>query len=184
LGAVLLPEIVPADQSGRERFEHTLTVLGRLEAPEFPLALGMLLHDFVEPDTVGEIGRRWRLSNNEIDRARWLVRNRAVLTDAQSMPWSALQPILITEGIDDLLALHEAITPGGDAAAHCRRLLEQAPEVLNPPPLLTGDDLLVHGVPSGPQYRELLDRIRAAQLDGEIHTKEEALALVDQLRET
>ncbi len=52
------------------------------------------------------------------------------------------------------------------------------PTVLDPPPLLTGDDLLANGIPSGPQYRMLLERIRTAQLDGEVRTKPEALAMV------
>ncbi len=179
LAAVLLPEIVSGDES--RRFEHTLTVLGRLEVPGFPLALAALLIEFVGPDAIDEIGRRWRLSNKEIDRARWLVGNHAAILDAPSMRWSALQPVLIAEGIDDLLALNEAMTPGSGPVAHCRRLLEQAPEALNPRPLLTGDDLLAHGIPAGPHFRELLNRIRAAQLDRQIHTGEEALAMADRL---
>ena len=39
---------------------------------------------------------------------------------------------------------------GSEAAAYCRSLLAQPREVLDPPPLLTGDDLLAHGVPAGP----------------------------------
>ena len=96
------------------------------------------------------------------------------------MRWSELQPLLVAEGIDDLLTLVEAASPAGaEAAAHCRRLLAQPRETLDPPPLLTGDDLLASGIPSGPQYKMLLERIRAAQLDGEVRTKEEALAMVE-----
>ena len=43
------------------------------------------------------------------------------------------------------------------------------------------DDLLAHGVPPGPSYRALLARVRCAQLDEEINTRTEALALVDRL---
>ena len=57
----------------------------------------------------------------------------------------------------------------------------QPREVLDPPPLVTGDDLLAHGVPAGPKFRFLLQRIRDAQLDGEIHTQAEAMAMVDRL---
>ncbi len=41
--------------------------------------------------------------------------------------------------------------------------------------------LIRHGVARGPIYRLLLERVRDAQLDGEIHTREEALALVDRI---
>jgi poly(A) polymerase len=58
----------------------------------------------------------------------------------------------------------------------------QPREVLDPLPLLTGEDLLRHGIPPGPQYRALLQRLREAQLDGEIRTQAEALELADRLR--
>ena len=36
--------------------------------------------------------------------------------------------------------------------------------------------------PPGPLFREILQRIRDAQLDGQIHTKAESLALADRIR--
>ncbi|MHC4180976.1 MAG: CCA tRNA nucleotidyltransferase [Planctomycetota bacterium] len=181
LAAAVLPEIVPGDDARRKRLDHALAVLDRLSRPGFPLAMGALLHELVDPAGARRICRRWRLSNKETARGVWLVGHRSALADARSMPWSQLQPILISEGIEDLLALHEAASPGSGEVAYCRSLLEQPREALDPPPLLTGDDLLAHGVPSGPKYRTLLRRARDAQLDGEIHTNEEALALVDRL---
>jgi poly(A) polymerase len=56
------------------------------------------------------------------------------------------------------------------------------PEVINPPPLITGDDLTAAGYTPGPDYKGWLERVRAAQLDGEVKSKEEALALVARLR--
>jgi hypothetical protein len=101
------------------------------------------------------------------------------------MPWSKVQRILIAEGIEDLLALSEAIAlaRSGDTSeiAWCRAKLAEPPEVLNPPPLLTGDDLIRHGIPTGPSYRVLLKRVRDAQLDHQIQSKADALALVGQL---
>jgi len=74
----------------------------------------------------------------------------------------------------------ESASPAAAAsAAHCRRLLAQPREALDPPPLLTGNDLLAHGIPSGPRYKSLLERLRAAQLDGEVRTKEESLAMAE-----
>jgi poly(A) polymerase len=92
---------------------------------------------------------------------------------------------LISEGIGDLLAMEEAAAQAaGRDASHvdwCRSLLTQPREVLDPPPLLTGDDLLRHGIRPGPVYRVLLQRIREAQLDGVVRSPEEALELADQL---
>ena len=97
------------------------------------------------------------------------------------MPWSRLQPLLVHSWIGDLLALHAAVSAEGAAeAAWCRTLLEQPRATLDPPPLASGDDLRARGIPAGPVYKPLLERLRAAQLDGQIHTKDEALALADQ----
>jgi poly(A) polymerase len=182
LAAAILPEIVPHDEPERRRLDDTLARLSRLRADAgFPLALAALLYPFVAAEGAAAVCDRWRLSNKETERVDWLVRHHAALLEARAMRWSMLQPLLIAEGIDDLLALTEASSSAGAAAAaHCRSLLAQPRAVLDPPPLLTGDDLLAHGIPSGPQYKTLLQRVRAAQLDGAIHDKIEALAMVEQ----
>ncbi len=182
LAEPLWPEILPGDGPRRQRLDRGLAVLDRLDQPGFPLALAALICELVDPDAAREICRRWRLSNQETQRAVWLVGHRTALQGAGSMRWSLLQPLLTAEGIEDLLALHEfAPATGAEDVAYCRSMLGQPAEVLDPPPLVTGDDLLAHGVPAGPRYRTLLERIRAAQLDREIHSKAEALALVDRL---
>ncbi len=176
LATFILPELIATEQ-----FEPILAVLDRLKEPGFPLALGTLLYKLVDTAGARQVCSRWRLSNDETDRVCRLVGHFAVLGDARVMRWSTLQPILVAEGIDDLLALREAASPGCEEVVYCRALLEQSRDVLDPAPLITGDDLLAHGIPMGPRYRHLLWRARAAQLDEEIQTKDEALALVDQL---
>jgi len=96
--------------------------------------------------------------------------------------WSVLQKILISEGIEDLLSLHEAARPAdAEDVAYCRAQLRKPCEQLDPPPLITGDDLAQHGIPPGPKYRDLLAAVRDAQLDEEILTRSEALAMVDRM---
>ena len=53
-------------------------------------------------------------------------------------------------------------------------LEEWSAEELNPPPLLTGHDLIRMGLTQGPLFKELLQRVREAQLDGTIKTAREA----------
>jgi poly(A) polymerase len=180
LAVEVLPEIVPRDDSERARLDDTLGVLARLPADAgFSVALAALLLPRVDADGAVAVCRRWRLSNKETDLVGWLVENRTAIDEAATMPWSQLQPLLVADEIGDLLTLVEAASPAGSAAAaHCRRLLAQPRDVLDPPPLLTGNDLLANGIPSGPQYKMLLERIRDAQLDGAAHTKPEALAMV------
>ena len=81
--------------------------------------------------------------------------------------------------VDERARESAAVTP---KLEHCRELLQLPPEQLDPPPLLTGDDLIRHGVPRGKEYKTLLDAVRDAQLNGVIRTKDEALKLVDVLR--
>jgi poly(A) polymerase len=113
----------------------------------------------------------------------WLVANRRLLCDAPAMPRSRLYPILVHPGAGDLVALHSAID-GADAphVGFCERVLRETPaDVLNPPPLVTGVDLRAMGLTPGPAFKRLLDAVRAAQLDGEVCTREEAEGLVRQL---
>ncbi len=187
LASAILPEIVPSDEPEGRRLDDTLAVLDRLRQPGFPLALAALLVPVVGRAGARKVCKRWRLSNQETDRVGWLVEHHAALERARSSPWSRVQKILIAEGIEDLLALNEAAAGAGGVEAGeitwCREKLSQPRDVLDPPPLLTGDDLIEHGVARGPVYRMLLDRVRDAQLDAEIHTKPQALALVDRLLE-
>ena len=48
-------------------------------------------------------------------------------------------------------------------------------------PKTTGHDLKKRGIPPGPRYAEILRRLRAARLDGEIKTEEEELIMLDEL---
>jgi putative nucleotidyltransferase with HDIG domain len=55
---------------------------------------------------------------------------------------------------------------------------ERHEETVAPPPLLTGDDLMAElGLEPGPQIGRLLEAVREAQAAGEVHSREEALAL-------
>lgn len=192
-------------QPDGDLWDHTLLVLDELRGPSFPLALAALLHDVGKPDTVthakGRLGfhdheivgeriarrvcRRWKLSIKDEERVAWLVLKHMYLAEARKMRWAKLQRMLIAERIEELLALHE-----GDARAsgrgtadidYCRQLLLQPPEELSPPQLLTGHDLIRHGVPQGKIYHVLLERVRDAQLEKTVRTKREALELVDRL---
>jgi len=182
LAEPILPEVIPSGDVQRGRVEHALAVIAGLRQPGFPLALGALLHELVDVRGAESVCSRWRLSNKEAARTAWLVEHHSALTTAKALPWSRLQPLLIAEGIEDLLALHEAAHPDRlDEVIHCRSRLQRPPEQLDPPPLITGDDLKAHGIPPGPQYRVLLQRVRDAQLDEEIHGRAEALAMAERL---
>jgi poly(A) polymerase len=191
----VLPELAMANEPGvltatgraaDEAWLEALEVLAALDEPTFPLALAALVRAFVNDEGCIHVGRRWKLSNKEIQRTAWLVEHQAALVGACHAAWPRLQRVLIHPGSEELVALSAAIAdatqrPTGDVE-YCRQLLKLPRRELDPPPLVTGDDLIAHGVPRGREYQRLLTLVRDAQLEKKISTKDEALALVDQLR--
>lgn len=187
LGAAILPELFAAERRGAAAgdFEAKLEVLGRLDAPGFPLALAVLLSLAATAETARAIGRRWRLTNHEINQVAWLLEHRRSLDRADQRRWSSVQPVLVARAAPDLLkwmqAQREAEGADDTDVRWCRDQLARNRAEIDPAPLLTGDDLIGHGVPKGPIFRELLQRLREAQLDREIHSRRDALAMVDRL---
>jgi poly(A) polymerase len=203
----LPPPGLPGPESGIDLWEHVLRVLDNLgPAPSFPLAMAALLHDVGKPRTVGrtpdrytfynhehvgrrlagEICERLKLSNDEQNRIEWLVEKHQILSDARQMRPSKLKTLLIHPGCRELLALHraDAVASGRstDHVEYCEQLLRQwTKDDLDPPPLLDGDDLIEAGHKPGPLFKKLLDAVREAQLDGTLHSKEEAWAMVQRM---
>ncbi|MCD6293199.1 MAG: hypothetical protein J7M09_07115, partial [Deltaproteobacteria bacterium] len=46
---------------------------------------------------------------------------------------------------------------------------------------INGDDLITAGLTPGPRFKQMLDQIRAARLDGKVNNRQEELALVKEL---
>lgn len=191
---VILPELAMVGDAegvtatGREAmgaWVATLNVLDGLSSPSFPLALAALLHAFVSSDGCREIGRRWKLSNHDVRRTAWLVEHQTALHSARAMPWPRLQRLLVSDGIDDLVQLSRALASAAglpsDDVDFCQQKLALPREVLDPPPLVTGDDLIAYGIPRGKHYQDLLERVRDAQLEGQVTSKAEALKLAERL---
>jgi len=191
---------------GDDLWQHTLRVLGFLPEPvTFTVALGALLHDVGKPKTfeliagkptfhdhetvgsgmAGAISRRLKLSKREESRVCWLVQQHMALGHAKQLRWAKLQRLLTADGIEELLDLHQAdaLATTGDLSQidYCRQVLTQPVEELRPQPILTGHDLIRHGVPRGALYQDLLARVYDAQLEKTVRNKREALALVDEL---
>jgi putative nucleotidyltransferase with HDIG domain len=63
---------------------------------------------------------------------------------------------------------------------HCLRILElfKEKEIVHPPPLITGHDVMALGYSAGPRVGQILDFIRRRQVEGEIKTREEALRIL------
>jgi hypothetical protein len=92
--------------------------------------------------------------------------------------------VLAHDAASELVALYQAAARLGRTAQSdidfCRQKLALPSEQLNPPPLVTGDDLVAMGIPKGKLYSALLSAARVAQLDGVVRTPDEARDLVRQ----
>jgi poly(A) polymerase len=187
-------------------FVHTLLLLENLPHPcPATLAWGALLHDVGKPATfrvapdrirfddhvnVGmkiaeEICRRLRFSNDDAEQILALVDNHMRFGHVTRMKESTLKRFLRMPLFDQHMALHRA-----DSLASHRNLstyeflqrkqAEIPPAKMRPMPLVTGDDLIAAGHRPGPRFREILDAVEDAQLEGRLSSRDAALEFVQQ----
>jgi putative nucleotidyltransferase with HDIG domain len=185
-------------------FAHTLLLLQNLPQPCPPaLAWGALLHDVGKPATfrrapdrirfddhvdVGvkiaqEICARMRFSNDDTAQILSLVDNHMRFGHVFRMKESTLKRFLRLPRFGEHLALHRA-----DSLASHRnlstydflqqKLAEIPPEKIRPVVLLTGDDLIAAGYAPGPRFREILEAVEDAQLEGRLTSHHAALEFV------
>ena len=65
---------------------------------------------------------------------------------------------------------------------HCLRIMElfREKDIVHPPPLVDGHDVMAMGYSPGPQIGRILDVIRRKQVEGEIRNREEALEVLEE----
>ena len=129
--------------------------------------------------------QRLKLSVADRKETQFLLEREAAVRAARSLPWPQLQRILIQEAAADLLQYGRAVAEVLDGHTtdvdYAAERLAQPPEQLNPPPLITGDDLRRLGIPAGPVYKTILDAVRDAQLEGRLQSPGEAGELARKL---
>ena len=186
---------------------HTRMMIERLPAGVSPtLAWGVLLHDVGKPPTfksaeetgdrirfdghvdVGvrmaeTICRKLRFSNDDTDQILALVANHMRFKDVAQMKASTLKRFMRLPRFEEHLELHrlDCLSSHGrlDSYGYIEHALAETPaEQIRPPRLLTGDDLKALGYLPGPVFSEILESVEDAQLEGQLHSKEEALAYV------
>jgi len=183
---------------------HTMMLLEQLPAGASPtLAWGALLHDVGKPATfqpgpgrirfnghveVGvriaeDISRRLRFSNDQSAQIASLVENHMRFGDVERMKTSTLKRFFRLNQFPEHLALHKmdclASHGGLELYNFANSKYEAMPnEEVRPALLLTGRDLIEAGYKPGPEFKRLLALAEDAQLEGRVHTKEEALKLI------
>jgi poly(A) polymerase len=172
------------------------------------LAVMVLLHDIGKPPTQtcdpaegrirfnghDEVGaamsvavmERLRFSSAEIETVVGAVRSHMMFKDVPHMRPARLRRFMARDNFDLELELHrvDCLSSHGDLE-NFEFLLQKEKEFENEPlipaPLVNGHDLIALGLSPGPRFGEILERVQTAQLEGEIHSREEALALVRRL---
>jgi poly(A) polymerase len=156
----------------------------RLEpAASFELGLAALLQSLAAGATT-KVCRKLKLANKEIDAITWLVDQQNALRGAEQFDLARLKRLLSEPLSGELIALVQARDDASDAddVAFCLDYVGKTPmEVINPPQVLTGDDLIEAGFKPGPGFKSLLDAVRDAQLNGEVATLAEAITLAKSL---
>jgi poly(A) polymerase len=183
---------------------HTLLLLEGLgKGVSKSLAWGVLLHDVGKPPTFrmapdrirfdqhAEVGtkmaeaisRRLRFSNDVTEQVAALVANHMRFGDVKKMKESTLKRFMRLPRFDEHLELHRLDVSAShrDLSLHefVKDKLENTPEEeIRPAPLITGNDLIQHGWKPGPQFKTILQAVEDAQLEGSLHTREEAISFV------
>lgn len=178
---VILPELDTSHEGTWQTTRHALDALPA--AASFELAAATLLQS-LEAGQAEQLSRRLRLSNKEIDAITWLVANGDSLRGARDFEPARLKTLLahpLAESLIQLVQARGAATDDEDAA-FCAEYLESTPaDILNPAPLIGGSDLIAAGLQPGPEFKGILDAVRDAQLNGEIVSREDALALAKRI---
>ncbi len=186
---------------------HTLMMLDSLPPHPSPaLARGVLLHDVGKPPTfvpagqtgdrirfnghaemgarmAAEICRRLRFSTGDTEQIEALVANHLRVKDVFGMRPATLKRFVRLPRFDEHLALHrlDCLASHGllDAYDFVDRFMKETPpEQVRPARLIGGDDLKQMGYAPGPRFREILDAVEEAQLEGRLHARDEALEFV------
>jgi len=185
-------------------FVHTLLLVENLPQPCPPtLAWGALLHDVGKPATfrvapdrirfdnhvdVGvkiaeAICERLRFSNHNTAQVLALVDNHMRFGHVTRMKESTLKKFLRLPGFEEHLALHRAdsLASHGNLSTYNlirEKLAEIPPEKIRPTALVSGDDLIAAGYAPGPRFREILEAVEDAQLEGRLLSRDQAIDYV------
>ncbi|AFY82189.1 CCA tRNA nucleotidyltransferase [Oscillatoria acuminata] len=126
----------------------------------------------VEIKATIQVIKSWQLIHQQPELTDWTVRSHYFLFRQVGSLFPSLAAMAIASGIS-LETLSNAV----------ERYLNPEDLAAHPKVLITGTDLMDElGIPRGPQIGEILNQIQLATVEGEISTREEAIALADEIR--
>ena len=187
LAREVLAEVAPGPGLPADRpyaWATATAVVDALDEPDLPLAVAALAEG-VGAAAIPPLAGRLRLATRETKKAAWLQAavgevGGSTAAGLASRPWSSLQPLVAHEhavALADLLRARAACgVADAEAAAWFTGRTARPRAEIDPPPLVSGDDLLAAGLPAGRELGAGLAKVRRLQLDGLVTTREEAIA--------
>ncbi len=184
----LLAAIWPGICADIAQLDRAVRLAGAVQPPDFAACVAAIVAANAQQPSkmVAQLTSLWKLSCDQRDAIDQAVRHRDTILSADSKPWSVIQPLLMLQHRDTILASAQAWALAGQLSLggvdFCRNRIANWPaDQLDPAPLLTGQDLIARGYKPGPAFKRLLAAVRAAQLDGEITSPSEAMKRVEQM---
>lgn len=162
------PATFQIDRSGRDGHAERIRFSGHVE-------VGVRIAEV--------ICDRLRFSNDDTAQIVALVKNHMRFGDVPQMRESTVRRFLRLPHFEEHLRLHWLDCTSchgrlGIWEEMTRRYHQEPAEAVRPALLLSGRDLIAHGYKPGPRFKEMLETAEDAQLEGTVHTTDEALALV------
>lgn len=144
----------------------------------FALALSALLIDCTTKQA-DDVCRRLKNSNHVRQQVKWLLDHRGKILDAVPLTKGQLKLWLAKPLLEPLLQLNRSyLKATRQSDTKLRRLRRQinelGSEIIAPPRLLNGHDLIRLGAAPGPMVGRLAEELYLAQLENEVKTAEEA----------
>ncbi len=147
----------------------------------FESALGVAFAKLSEADVEATCDAL-RCSNYTKKTVMWLHANRMSLDHAESLTLADLKLLMANQAFAQAMSICAARVTSETMPSDAFEMIQKRvssipPDEVAPPPLLTGHDLEALGLQPGPAYKEILDRVYYAQLNHDIYSRDEALAL-------
>ncbi len=154
-------------------------------------------HDVVGAKMAEKICRRFKMSNEQTEKITWLVRNHMIFFNFLNMRIARQRRLMHHPYFSDLLELYrldiiasvpsykgKILPPNFKTYNKIKKIYEE--ELARPPEperLLSGYEIMdILNISPGPLVGEILEKLKDAQLEGEVKTKKQAIEFVKKFK--
>ncbi len=129
------------------------------------------------------IMKRLKFSNSATEQVVEMVQHHMTFKDVTKMRTAKLKRFMARPTFIDELELHRVDCSSSHGLLdNYQFLLDKQQEFANQPlipePLVRGDDLIALGLQPSPEFGKILESVQSMQLEGELTTREQALAYI------